>query len=183
MSRNDPSADWFAAAHTSRQAAILTGHGRGHHELLTHTAEDRARSDAGASFVASEPIPISNLMTAGALSRRPLRVLIAEDEAVIGLDLAERLVEAGHSVLGPFTHCAEVREWIAHNTPDAAILDFKLLDGSCEETVRRLRDRGVPMIAFASGGDIPEDLADMVVVTKPGQMDQVLAALKRLTGR
>ena len=122
-------------------------------------------------------------MTAGARSRRPLRILIAEDEAVIGLDLAERLVAAGHSVLGPFTRCAEVREWIAHNTPDAAILDFKLLNGSCDETVRLLRDRGVPMIAFASGGDIPEDLADMVVVTKPGRMDQVLAALKSLTGR
>ena len=93
---------------------------------------------------------------------------------MIGLDLAERLVEAGHSVLGPFTRCAEVREWIAHNTPDAAILDFKLLNGSCDETVRLLRDRGVPIVAFASGGDIPEDLADMVVVTKPGRMDQVL---------
>ena len=183
MSRNDQSAVWFVAVYTSRQAAILTGHGRGHHELLTHTPEDEARSDEGPSFVASGPIPISNLMTAGARSRRPLSILVAEDEAVIGLDLAERLVEAGYSVLGPFTRCAEVREWIAHNTPDAAILDFKLLNGSCEETVRLLRDRGVPMIAFASGGDIPEELADMVVVTKPGRMEQVLAALKRLTGR
>ena len=134
-------------------------------------------------FAASDPIPISSLTTAGAASRRPLRILVAEDEPVIGLDLAERLVEAGHSVLGPFMRSAEVREWIAHNTPDAAILDFKLLNGSCEETVRLLRDRGVPIVAFASGGDIPEDLADMVVVTKPGRMEQVLAALKSLTGR
>ncbi len=122
-------------------------------------------------------------MTAGAPSRRPLRVLVAEDEAVIGLDLAEQLVEAGHSVLGPFTRCAEIGEWIAHDTPDAAILDLKLLDGSSEEVIRLLRDRGVPMVAFAGGSDIPEDLANMAVVTKPGRTEQVLAALKSLTAR
>jgi DNA-binding response OmpR family regulator len=113
----------------------------------------------------------------------PLRILVAEDEAVIGLDLAERLAQAGHSVLGPFMHCAEIEEWIAHDTPDAAILDMRLLDGSCEETVRQLRDRGVPMVAFTGESDIPEDLADMVVVAKPGNIDQVLDALKRLTAR
>ena len=122
-------------------------------------------------------------MSASAPSTRPLRILVAEDEAVIGLDLAQRLVEAGYSVLGPFTHRAEIEAWIAHDTPDAAVLDFKLLDGSCEEMVRLLRDRGVPMVAFTGEQDIPEDLADMVVVTKPGRMEQVLAALKSLTGR
>ena len=122
-------------------------------------------------------------MSASAPSTRPLRILGAEDEAVIGLDLAQRLVEAGYSVLGPFTHRAEIEAWIAHDTPDAAVLDFKLLDGSCEEMVRLLRDRGVPIVAFTGGGDIPEDLADMVVVAKPGNIDQVLAALKSLTAR
>ena len=120
-------------------------------------------------------------MSASAPSTRPLRILVAEDEAVIGLDLAQRLVEAGYSVLGPFTHRAEIEAWIAHDTPDAAVLDFKLLDGSCEEMVRLLRDRGVPMVAFTGGGDIPEDLADMAVVAKPGNIDQVLAALERVT--
>ncbi len=38
------------------------------------------------------------------------------------------------------------------------------------------------MIVFV-GDDIPEDLADLVVVTKPGSVDQVLAALKSLTAR
>jgi hypothetical protein len=41
----------------------------------------------------------------------------------------------------------------------------------------------VPIVAFTGGSDIPEDLADMVVVAKPGNVDQVLAALERLTAR
>lgn len=99
------------------------------------------------------------------------------------MDLAERLVEAGHSVLGPFTRRSEIEEWIAHDTPDAAVLDMHLLDGSCEDAVRLLRSQGVPIVAFTGEDDIPEDLADMVVIAKPGGMDQVLAALKTLTGR
>ncbi len=122
-------------------------------------------------------------MTAGPPASRPLRILVAEDEAVIGMDLAEQLVEAGYSVLGPFTRRAEVHEWIARDTPDAAVLDMRLLDGSCEDAVRLLRNQRVPIVAFTGGDDIPEDLADMVAVTKPGSMDQVLAALKKLTSR
>src|ERR687886_92967 len=112
-------------------------------------------------------------MSAGAFPRHSLRVLVAEGELVIGIDLAERLVHAGHSVLGPFTRLAEVDEWIAHDTPDAAILDFKLLDGSSEDAVRLLRTQGVPIVAFTGGDNIPEDLADMVVVAKPGSVDRV----------
>ncbi len=112
-----------------------------------------------------------------------MRVLVAEDEAVIGIDLAERLAQAGYSVLGPFTRRSEVEEWIAHSTPDAAVLDMRLLDGSCEDAVRSLRNQRVPIVAFTGGSDIPEDLADMVVVAKPGNVDQVLAALERLTAR
>ncbi len=102
---------------------------------------------------------------------------------MIGLDLAERLVNAGYSVIGPFTRRAEVDEWIAHNAPDAAVLDFKLLDGSSEDAVRLLRSQGVPVIAFTGKQDIPEDLADMVAVTKPGSVDRVLAALEKVTAR
>lgn len=122
-------------------------------------------------------------MTVRSAASRPPRVLVAEDEPVIGIDLTERLVEAGYSILGPFTRRREVEEWITHDTPDAAVLDMRLLDGSCEDAVRLLQKQGVPIVAFTGGGDIPEDLADMVVVTKPGSMEQVLEALKKLTSR
>lgn len=110
-----------------------------------------------------------------------MRILVAEDVLVIGMDIAEGLVEAGHSVVGPFTRRFEIMEWISHDRPDAAVLDLQLLDGSCEEAVRRLRDQGVPIVAFTGGNAVPEDLADVVVVAKPGRMDQVLEALEKVT--
>ena len=120
-------------------------------------------------------------MPTSAPPNRSLRVLVAEDELVIGIDLAERIAAAGHSVLGPFTRRAEIVEWIAHDLPDAAVLDLQLLDGSCEGVVRQLRDRGVPIVAFTGSSDVPKDLVNMLVVTKTGSVDHVLAALKRLT--
>ena len=114
---------------------------------------------------------------------RPLRVLVVEDELVIGIDLAERLSENGYSVLGPFSRRAEVDEWLAHNTPDAAVIDLQLPDGSCEHALRLLRDRGIPVVAFTGEDLIPWALRDMPVVTKPAPVHQVVAALQKLTGR
>ena len=112
---------------------------------------------------------------------RPLRVLVIEDEPVIGIDLAERLSENGYSILGPFSRCAEVNEWLAHDVPDAAVINLHLADGSCEHGVRLLRGFGVAIVVFTGKDQIPEDLTDVVVVTKPAPVDHVVAALKKLT--
>jgi DNA-binding response OmpR family regulator len=110
-----------------------------------------------------------------------MRILVAEDELVIAVDLAERLAEAGHSVIGPFTRRAEVMDWIAHDLPDAAVLDFQLLDGSCEDAVRELRGHGVPIVAFTAAGEtLPEDLAEVVAVPKPATVEHVASALERV---
>ena len=111
-----------------------------------------------------------------------MRILVAEDELVVALDLTERLAEAGHSIIGPFTRRAEVMEWIAHDLPDAAVVDFQLLDGSSEEAVRELHGHGVPIIAFTDAGEsVPEDLTDVVAVPKPATVEHVMTALERVT--
>ena len=53
---------------------------------------------------------------------------------------------------------------IVYGAPDAAVLDFTLLDGSCEDAVRLLRSHDVPIVAATGKQDIPEDLADMVTI-------------------
>ena len=111
-----------------------------------------------------------------------MRVLVAEDLLVIGIDIAERLVEAGHSVIGPFTRRSEVMEWISHDRPDAAVLDLELLDGSCEDAVRELSLRGVPVVAFTGdGGCMPEDSTQVVTIAKPAAVEEVIAALAKVT--
>ena len=62
--------------------------------------------------------------------RRPL-ILVAEDEAIIAIELADSLTRAGFDVAGPFATCAEAEEWVKIGKPDAAILDNLLKDGPC----------------------------------------------------
>ena len=69
---------------------------------------------------------------------KPL-VLVLEDEALIALNLQDELQETGHEVSGPFTTCSAALEWLQTATPDVAILDATLNDGSCHGVAVELR--------------------------------------------
>ena len=94
----------------------------------------------------------------------PARILVAEDEALIRLDLVEMLTEAGYEVVAQATNGAEAIALAKEFKPDLAILDVKMpeLDGisaaeqiiefapvlmltafSQKELVERARDAGV----------------------------------------
>ena len=85
---------------------------------------------------------------------------MAEDEAVVCLDLKDALTEAGHTVLGSFSHCAAARAWLDQNTPDVAVLDVMLADGCCSEVARVLAWRGVPLVFLSAGMDHPDMRAE-----------------------
>jgi AmiR/NasT family two-component response regulator len=95
---------------------------------------------------------------------RPARILVAEDEALIRLDLVEMLTEAGYEVVAQATNGVEAIALTKEFKPDLAILDVKMpeLDGisaaqeiieispvlmltafSQKELVERARDAGV----------------------------------------
>lgn len=84
-------------------------------------------------------------------------ILLAEDEAVIALELAEGLERDGFVVAGPFTTCQGAEAWLRTNEPAGAILDNALKDGPCEALAGDLRARGVPFIVY-SGHGRPADL-------------------------
>ena len=94
----------------------------------------------------------------------PVRILVAEDEALIRMDLVEMLTESGYEVIAQATNGAEAIELAKEHKPDLAILDVKMpvLDGisaaqeiisiapvlmltafSQKELVDRARDAGV----------------------------------------
>ena len=60
-----------------------------------------------------------------------LRILVAEDEALIRMDLVEMLTESGYEVVAQATNGAEAIELAKEHKPDLAILDVKMpvLDG------------------------------------------------------
>ena len=112
-----------------------------------------------------------------------LSCLIAEDEAIIAMALADDLEEAGYHVLGPIDKCSAVLESLAHARPDLAILDTKLRDGPSYEIARELRRWGVPFVIY-SGHQRTKDphpaFAESPWVEKPATPTEVLAALRPL---
>ena len=59
------------------------------------------------------------------------RIVVAEDEALIRMDLVEMLTGAGYEVVGQASNGAEVVELVGSLRPDLAIVDVKMpvLDG------------------------------------------------------
>jgi AmiR/NasT family two-component response regulator len=81
------------------------------------------------------------------------RVLIAEDETIIRLDLAEMLGRAGYEVCGEARDGIEAVELARSEQPDVAVLDVKMprLDGI--EAARRILDeRPIPIVMLTAYG-------------------------------
>ncbi|HEX2135318.1 MAG TPA: response regulator [Microvirga sp.] len=95
---------------------------------------------------------------------RPL-VLVLEDEVIVALNLQDEFEEAGYSVAGPFTTCADARSWLASNEPDAAVLDTVLKDGSCREIALELARREIPFLIYSGHAEDRELLGEFHHVT------------------
>jgi two-component system, response regulator PdtaR len=82
-----------------------------------------------------------------------MRILIAEDETIIRLDLRNLLEEAGHEVCAEARDGVEAVELAGEERPELAILDVKMprLDG-IEAARRILEDRPIPIVMLTAYG-------------------------------
>jgi two-component system, response regulator PdtaR len=82
-----------------------------------------------------------------------MRVLIAEDETIIRLDLRALLEGAGHEVCGEARDGVEAVDLARSEQPDLAILDVKMprLDG-IEAARRILGERPIPIVMLTAYG-------------------------------
>lgn len=84
-------------------------------------------------------------------SRRSLRVLIVEDEALVALELDGMLRLAGHDVLGTADDLPSALAAAARDRPDLALVDVQLARGASGlDVAAALKAFGVPVI-FATG--------------------------------
>src|SRR5687767_6977319 len=111
------------------------------------------------------------------------KVLVAEDNALIALEIEVDLQEQGCIVLGPTATIADTLASLSHDRPDAALLDMHLLDGLATPIAATLAAAGVPF-ALLTGDrlDVPEDaaLADVPRIEKPlrdGDFEQMVGQL------
>ena len=87
------------------------------------------------------------------------RIVIADDEALICMDLREMLEEAGHTVVGVGSDGAEALDLVKEKKPDLVILDVKMprLDGI--QTAKMIaHDIAAPVVLLTAFGD--EDIIE-----------------------
>ncbi len=110
------------------------------------------------------------------------RILIAEDETLIRLDLAEMLREAGYEVIAEASNGEEAIAQAEEKRPDLAILDVKMpkLDGiSAAEKISKICP--TLMLTAFSQRDLVERARDagvMSYVVKPFTIDDLVPAIE-----
>jgi response regulator NasT len=131
------------------------------------TAAD-VTSDAAAD---AETAPSGTSSAPGA--RPPLRILVAEDEALIRIDLAEMLAEAGYDVVGQAGDGEQAVELATELRPDLVIMDVKMpvMDGiTAAERIGQAKICPVVMLTAFSQTELVERARDagvMAYIVKP----------------
>ena len=109
------------------------------------------------------------------------RILIVEDDVLIGLDVEDALVAAGYDVCGIATSEAEALAMAAEFRPEMAIVDINLSPGDGRVVAKELRRRYATTVMFATGEcQEVEGMAGTGAVAclpKPYAADEVPAAL------
>ena len=117
------------------------------------------------------------------------RVVIAEDEAIIRLDLKETLQEEGYDVVGETGRGDEAVELVRAHVPDIAILDIKMpgLDGlSAAREIAGERRAAVLILTAFSQRDLIEQARDagaLAYLVKPFQRSELIPAIEVAIGR
>jgi len=118
----------------------------------------------------------------GATAQKSVRILVAEDEALIRMDLVEMLREAGYDVVAEAADGAQAIELAQLHKPDLAILDVKMpvLDGiSAAEKIIDIAP--VLMLTAFSQRELVERARDagvMAYVVKPFSIGDLVPAIE-----
>jgi response regulator NasT len=118
-----------------------------------------------------------------------VRVVVAEDEAIIRLDLKEILEEEGYEVVGETGRGDEAVQLVRELSPDVAILDIKMpgMDGlSAAREIAGERRAAVLILTAFSQRDLIEQARDsgaLAYLVKPFQKSELIPAIEVALGR
>jgi response regulator NasT len=120
----------------------------------------------------------------------PTRVVIAEDEAIIRLDLKEILEEEGYEVVAETGRGDEAVELVLEHQPDLAILDIKMpgQDGltAAKQIHDALSDTAVLILTAFSQRELVERAVEagaLAYLVKPFQKSDLVPAIEVALGR
>jgi CheY-like chemotaxis protein len=110
----------------------------------------------------------------------PLRILVVEDDALIGTLLGEMLTGMGHEVCGIESTESDAVTAAARLRPDLMIVDAKLGQGSGIRAVEAIRTARVPCL-FTSGDTLSVLIQkpEAIVIQKPFDEARLAQAIAR----
>ena len=111
-----------------------------------------------------------------------VRIVVAEDEALIRMDLIEMLDEAGYEVVAQASDGAQAIELVQEHKPDLAILDVKMpiLDGisAAEEIIATCPVLMLTAFSQRELVDRARDAGVMAYVLKPFTINDLVPAIE-----
>jgi DNA-binding response OmpR family regulator len=116
---------------------------------------------------------------------RRLRVLLAEDELLVAMDIEATLQALGCELVGPVATVAEVERLADSGDFDGAVLDVNLRGEQIFRALPRLIERGVPILlssGYEEASLFPDEFRRLPVLVKPYEGSQLAARLKELFG-
>ena len=112
-----------------------------------------------------------------------VRILVAEDESLIRLDIVETLTEAGYEVVADAGDGEEALRLANEHEPNLAILDVKMpkLDGI--SVAEKLQELSIPTVMLTSFSDTDlvkraSEAGAMAYVVKPFSSNDLLPAIQ-----
>jgi response regulator NasT len=127
--------------------------------------------------------------TTAASATTTRRVVVAEDEAIIRLDIVEMLTEAGYDVVGQAGDGEQAVALAEEHKPDLVVMDIKMpvLDGiSAAERIAKARIAPVVLLTAFSQAELVErarDAGAMAYVVKPFTSADLLPAVEIAVSR
>ncbi len=120
---------------------------------------------------------------------KKLKILLADDEAILRLDLREMLADAGHDIVGEAANGQEAVKLARELRPDFIIMDVKMpiMDGiTAAKTIAAENIAPVLLLTAYSQQDIVEKASDAGVIAylvKPIREEQLFPAMEIAVNR
>lgn len=114
-----------------------------------------------------------------------LRILIAEDEFLLAVQLEDDLHAVGCTTLGPYSSVAHAAQACRDAQFDLALLDVNLHGEMIYPVADDLRARAVPFVLLSGygGSNLPERYRGVPRVAKPYDPTMLLREIRRALGR
>ncbi|MBM9595715.1 response regulator [Roseitranquillus sediminis] len=142
---------------------------------------------ANASPWPDPPLEAALLVGEVHVVERKTKVLIVEDEIIVGLDLADVLKDEGFETYGPYRSTGGAIEAFEEVAPEIGVFDINLgADGTSHEIAERFQRDGKPFVFLtgygAAGNEVMSRFPNARSLTKPVDPRAVASLLRSVLG-